>query len=728
MKQPQTKFAKPLLYLIASLILTVVTIVYFSTVGWELYSKEKQALAIQASIEEMIKHILHLDEVLTMSARLYTLTREKHWEDRYIQYEPELDIAIKNAATLPSSIALKRLMSKIKVANERLVAMERKSFLEMRAGRFEQAKGILFSDEYVEHKSIYSNGINKFLEGAKLEVSERVAKYEQGIHHYFQITLVTVLVIWVAIFILFWRYFSAIRGAEEELSLYRNKLESMVQHRTLELEKSVQRIKSYFEMPLMGSVISDLEKGFIDVNEEMCRITGYPKDELLKVTWGEITHPDDLDKDARFFNELISGERDTYTIEKRYVRKDGSSIPVEIFVDCVRAEDGTVDYFVALVQDISERKKVEAEKELLLQMKTEFISTAAHELRTPLTSIRGFSELMKNRDNLSKDAIKRYSESINEEAENLGSIIDDLLDISKIEAKESFILDMNLTSLVDCVNTEVKLLKHQDTGHEFPIEVLGDPYDVLMDSMRVQQILRNLYSNSVKYSNAGCEISTKIEFRDDVVLVSVSDKGKGMTQDQLAHIFDKFYRAEEVKNIQGTGLGMGIVQHLVSAHAGRVWVESEIDKGTTVEFELPRFSPIWRDEFSVKIPSIDTQHKELFNLIGKLAKSIRIGAGEESISLILNELMKYAEFHFKYEEDFFHKYNYPDVGNHIALHKKFEDSIRGFKFILDSENKHLPVKVVSFLYNWLTVHILKEDMAYSSFLEQKMSKDKSALL
>lgn len=704
------------------------TIVYFSTVGWKLYSKEKQALAIQASIEEMSKQILYLDEVLTMSARLNALTREKHWEDRYIQYKPKLDLAIKKATILPSSIALKRLISETRVSNDRLVAMERKSFLEVRAGRFEQAKDILFSDEYVKHKSIYSNGINKFLGGTKLEANERVEEYEQGIHHYFQITLVIVFVIWIAIFILFWRYFSKHKDAEEELNLYRNKLESMVQQRTLELEKSVKRIKSYFEMPLMGSVISNLEKGFIDVNEEMCRITGYPKDELLKITWEKITHPDDLKKDAGFFNELISGERETYTIEKRYVRKDGSNIPVEIFVDCVRAEDGTVDYFVALVQDISERKKVEVAKELILQMKTEFISTAAHELRTPLTSIRGFSELMKNRDNLSRDAIKQYSETINEEAENLGRIIDDLLDISKIEAGESFILDMDLASLVDCVNTEVELLKHQDTGHEFSIEVLADPYDILMDSMRVQQILRNLYSNSVKYSKAGCEISTKIEFKDEVVLVSVSDKGKGMTQGQLTQIFDRFYRAEEVKNIQGTGLGMGIVQHLVNAHAGRIWVESAVDKGTTVEFELPRFSPIWRDEFSIKIPSIDTQHKELFNLIGKLAKSIRIGEGEESISLILNELMKYAEFHFKYEEDFFHKYNYPEVESHIRFHRKFEESIAGFKYIFESEKKHLSTKVIGFLYNWLTVHILKEDMAYSLFLEQRMREDKSAPL
>ena len=503
-------------------------------------------------------------------------------------------------------------------------------------------------------------------------------------------------------------------------------LEAIVKARTYELEKSERKFKSYFEMPLSGAAIFDAECRWTEVNNRMCEIVGYSREELLGLTWMDVTYPEDMGSCTKLINEMKSRKRDKYTAEKRYVGKNGNIIPVEVFVGCVRNKERYPEYYVALVQDISGRKKVEAEKEQLSQMKTEFLSTAAHELRTPLTSIRGFSELMKTKDNLSMDKIKEYSKSINEESETLANIIDDLLDISKIEARKSFALTLKLSNLINCVNEEIGLFNHNDSGHEFPIEILGDSHDVLMDSEKVRQILRNLYSNSIKYSESGCKITTKIEFKDDEVLVSVSDKGKGMTSDQVEHIFDKFYRAEEVNNIKGTGLGMGIVKHLVEAHAGRVWVKSEIDRGTIVTFELPRFSPVWRSEFSVNIDSIDNQHKELFALTGKLAKSIRNSEGEQPVNLILNELVKHAEFHFKYEEDFFHKYNFPDAENHIKFHRNFEDTIAGFKYISESDKQYLPIRVVSFLYNWLTEHILKEDMAYSSFLSQKMLKNKEA--
>ena len=500
---------------------------------------------------------------------------------------------------------------------------------------------------------------------------------------------------------------------------------SELRRKTLELQKSEKKFKSYFEMPLSGIAIFDKEGRWVEANDRMCEIVGYSREELLGFVWVDATYPSDIKPYLELIEEIKNSKRDNYSAEKRYARKDGIINFVEAFVGCVRDKGGDAEYYVALVQDISVRKKAEEDRINLDQMKTDFLSTAAHELRTPLTSIRGFSELMKTKDNLSADMYKKYSESINEESETLANIIDDLLDISKIEAKESFSLSMKLSNLINCVNQEVSFFGREDRGHKFPIEILGDPCDVLMDSEKVQHILKNLYSNSIKYSESGCEITTLIEFREDVVLVSVSDTGKGMTSGQVEQIFDKFYRADEVKNIQGTGLGMSIVKHLVEAHAGRVWVESEIDKGTTVSFELPRFSPIWRREFSVNVASLDNQHKELFALTGKLAKSIRNNEGEKSTNLILNELVKYAEFHFKYEEDFFHKYNYPDAENHIKFHRSFENKVTGFKFISESDKQHLPHRVVSFLYEWLTAHILKEDMGYSSFLISKGVNEKN---
>jgi PAS domain S-box-containing protein len=446
---------------------------------------------------------------------------------------------------------------------------------------------------------------------------------------------------------------------EKELESHRNHLEELVESRTRELEKSLQRTKSYFDMPLMGSAISNLYKGFTDVNEEMCRITGYRREELLQKTWAEITHPDDLEASVDLFGELLSGVRDTYTMEERYIRKDGAIIDVEIYVGCVRKFDGNPDYFVTMVNDVSDRKEVEAEKERLSQMKTDFLSTAAHELRTPLTTIRGFSELISTRGDFSEEQVRNYSGLINTESENLADIIDDLLDLSRIESGKSFSLNVKLASPVDSVNKEIEAFKHLDTGHKFSLETRGDPYDVFIDPEKMQQVFRNLYSNSVKYAEAGCEVSTTIEFNDDAVLISVSDKGKGMSPDELDHIFEKFYRTEGVHKLRGTGLGMSIVKHLIDAHAGKIRIESETGKGTTVALEIPRIFCSWSDEYSVKVPSLDDQHKVLFELMRKMGDSVRRGEETESSELILDELVSYASFHLKYEESLLEKYRYP---------------------------------------------------------------------
>ncbi len=514
------------------------------------------------------------------------------------------------------------------------------------------------------------------------------------------------------------------KKSEEELKKYREHLEELVELKSKQLEQSFLRTKSYFDMPLVGFLVSSPDKGLIEVNDKICEMLGYSREELLKKTWADITCPDDLEKDTQLFLRVCSGELNHYRLEKRYISKDGSILEVEIAVGCVKSPNGVPEHFVAMVQDISERKQIEAHKERINQERTDFLSTAAHEIRTPLTSIRGYSELLLNRDDLSSEIVNKYSSYINKESEALSTLIDDLLDLSKIESQESFVLNLEFSSLIDCINQEINIFKAQKSRNNFQLEIEESPYDILMDPLKIGQVFRNLYSNSVKYGEPGCEISTKIRFGKDVVLVSVSDKGKGMTRDQVDHIFDKFYRTKEVQCIPGTGLGMGIVKYLVSSHTGRIWIESAVNVGTKVNIELPKVAPVWRDEYSVHIPAIDDQHKKILELIAQLSLSIR-GKGEKnSIDLVLNELVRYAEFHFKYEEDLFHKYNYPDTSMHLKGHRYFQHKIDSFKFMNEEENKDLKMDIIAFLYSWLTKHIMDDDQAYRSFLHEKLLEEK----
>ncbi len=124
--------------------------------------------------------------------------------------------------------------------------------------------------------------------------------------------------------------------------------------------KTVNLLQSFFDLDLIGMAITSPEKGWIEVNDKLCDFFGYSRNELTRMTWAQLTHPEDLEKDVNTFNRVLAGEIDGYSLEKRFIRKDGAVINAKIDVQCIRKEDETVDHFVALVADISDRKKAEA--------------------------------------------------------------------------------------------------------------------------------------------------------------------------------------------------------------------------------------------------------------------------------------------------------------------------------------------------------------------------------
>ncbi len=236
---------------------------------------------------------------------------------------------------------------------------------------------------------------------------------------------------------------------------------------------------------------------------------------------------------------------------------------------------------ITIIHDVTYEREVD-------RMKTEFISTAAHELRTPLTSIQGFSEILLMREDLKSEEKKKFLSYINKQSVGLAKIINDLLDISRIESGRGFTLNKTTCDFGESINRVVPFFKEQSAKHEYEVVLPEEPVKVNVDTEKMEQVLKNLLSNAVKYSPDGGVIRVKTDFLEDHYQVSVEDHGIGMTPDQVDKIFDKFYRVDASNTaIEGTGLGMSIVKYIVEAHGGEVWVESELGKGTTVTFTIP---------------------------------------------------------------------------------------------------------------------------------------------
>jgi len=226
------------------------------------------------------------------------------------------------------------------------------------------------------------------------------------------------------------------------------------------------------------------------------------------------------------------------------------------------------------------------------QLKSEFISTAAHELNTPLASILGYAELLLNSQELAPtptDKKEKYLNIIIEKTEMLSRIIDDLLDISKIENGYALSLQKKPTHIRKTIANVINRFERIASQHVFSLEMNDDfPESAMVDEGRIIQVLDNLLSNSVKYSPKGGVVKLAAAAKPDKLEISISDQGIGMSENQLDQVFDKFYRAKtKDKAVQGLGLGMSIVKEIIEAHEGGVVIKSSIGEGTQVLFTVP---------------------------------------------------------------------------------------------------------------------------------------------
>ncbi len=363
------------------------------------------------------------------------------------------------------------------------------------------------------------------------------------------------------------------------------------------LREGEERFRAAFAHAAIGMALVAPDGRWLRVNRALCRLVGYEEDELLRLTFQDITHPDDLDADLDQVRRMLSGEIEAYQMEKRYYRKDGQIVWILLSVSLVRDAAGAPHYFVAQIQDITARKRAE---EALVQakeaaeeanrLKSEFLSTMSHELRTPMNGIIGYAHLLLDglSGELSADQAADVSQ-IAASADHLLRLINDVLDLAKIEAGriELTTEDVDLGPLARRVGDDLRA-QAIAKGIDLVIDLPARPTVVSADAMRVRQVLLNLVGNAIKFSEVG-RVAVAVRRLGGWAEIAVADTGIGIGPDALPHVFDEFRQADgsTTRRFGGTGLGLAIARKLARLHGGDITAASIPDAGSRFTLRLP---------------------------------------------------------------------------------------------------------------------------------------------
>jgi len=338
----------------------------------------------------------------------------------------------------------------------------------------------------------------------------------------------------------------------------------------------------------------------IEWSNEIYRIFGVEKDKFEPTldSMNALLHKRDIGRMMQAFQRAII-EQNNYEMDFRAVRPDGEVRYIRCEGKCERDESGEVIALFGIMQDLTERTLYEIElreakesAEAAYASKSQFLANMSHELRTPLNAIIGFSEMMQ-RQLLGPIGTEKYIDyiaGIRESGEHLLDLISDILDMSKIEAGK-YELDLEEINIVKVIRLAVHMMEGRavDAKIKIVIDVPQDDMQMVADRRAVMQILLNILSNAVKFTDPGGAVRIECIERPDYLSIKIHDTGIGIPANKLKCITRPFEQAAShyTREHQGTGLGLAITKDLVELHGGSLHIESTVGKGTTVTVRMP---------------------------------------------------------------------------------------------------------------------------------------------
>lgn len=369
-----------------------------------------------------------------------------------------------------------------------------------------------------------------------------------------------------------------------------------------QLYDQVHRGKAYIENLVENAadiiLSTDLEDRILTWNRGAEITLGYSKEEVIGKHLSTLLPPQRLHElaEMRAKVELDGALRD---VEVESNKKDGTPIFLSLSVSSIADGDGRIVGFLRVAKDITEKRRYEQRLKELDKLKSDFVSNVSHELRTPLTAIKGSVDNML--DGLTgelNEKQSRYLTRIKSNADRLARLINDLLDLSRIEAGIKLNrINLSLPTVVKEVVESLGSVAAEKLIN-FEIKTADNDLTAWADPDRVAEVLTNLLGNAIKFSPTGGNVTVSLaRSGNNWVKVSITDAGTGIRPEEANRIFDKFYQVShpEQPKATGTGLGLPIAKALVEMHGGRIWLESQVGHGSVFSFTLPAEQPLKLD-------------------------------------------------------------------------------------------------------------------------------------
>jgi PAS domain S-box-containing protein len=323
------------------------------------------------------------------------------------------------------------------------------------------------------------------------------------------------------------------------------------------------------------------------VNRKFVEMFGYTLEEIPTLDhWWLLAYPDEGYRESVKRAWHVAAEEGSAGLDEfepqefRVTCKDGSVRDILFMVSSIGGQN------LVVFNDMTRERTVD-------RMKSEFIAIAAHELNTPLTTIAGFTEILLEGEHFDWQQRREYLSIIYEKTEVLNRLIEDLLNIGRVESGRGIRLEIETCDIYEVISASVLSYRKEFPARQIRLEWPETwPRAISIDAGKIGQVMNNLLSNSVKYSSEAGEILVGAVVSAREINVFVRDEGVGMTPEQVSRIFERFYRVDvSDTSVPGMGLGMAIVKNIIDAHGGHIRVDSEPDKGTTVSFTLPLIGP-----------------------------------------------------------------------------------------------------------------------------------------